>query len=603
MKKNDPSSFLALEHSLFDYPINSSFILRKKHTIKKALLANEDLIPKKIAVLGGSTTAEIRNILELFLLKIGIKPEFYESEYNRYYEEAVFENEKLRQFKPDIVYVHTTNKNISSYPLMNDSPDDIERLFQHEVNKYKDIWSSLTHYQCAIIQNNFEFPSHRLLGNLDGYDQRGALHYIRRLNTFFADEAQSRKNLYLNDIDYIAATLGLSCWFDKQLWYSSKYALSFEAIPHLAKSLAAIMGGLLGQSKKCMVLDLDNTCWGGEIGENGLSGITIGHETAVGEAYVDFQRYAKSLKARGIILAACSKNDSNNAREGFTHQNSVLVNDDFAAFEANWDPKHMNILKISADLNLGLDSFIFIDDNPAERQIVSANLPTVSVPNIGSEVLHFIDHIDKNYYFETVSISSDDVKRADFYKQNAERLQKHLHWVDYGDYLDSLLMVAEIQPFSSVYFDRITQLVNKTNQFNLTSKRYTFADIASIAQDSTYITLYGRLKDRYGDNGLVSVIIGKIEDRICHMELWLMSCRVLKRTMELAMFDALVAQCRAIGIETIIGYYYKTAKNSMVASWYGDLGFDSISLNSTGSVWSLPVNRYINKNNHIKGTE
>jgi len=600
LKKNNPHASSASEHRLLDYPINASLILRKKHSIKRALLGNEDLISKNIAILGGSTTSEVRNILELFLLNIGIRPEFYESEYNRYYEDAVFENKKLREFKPDIIYIHTTNKNITSYPIISDSMAEVDLIFQHEVEKYRNIWSSLTNYHCAIIQNNFEFLQHRVLGNLDGYDHRGALNYIHRLNTHFADEARNRANLYLNDINYLAAALGLAHWFDKHLWYSCKYAVSFEAIPHLAKNLSAIIGGLFGKSKKCMILDLDYTCWGGSIGDIGLNGIIIGKETAEAEAYTEFQRYVKSLKERGIMLAVCSKNEQNYAKQGFTHPDSVLMNDDFVAFEANWDPKHINVLKIGAELNVGLDSFVFIDDNPAERQIVSENLSEVSVPDVGVDVIHFIDHIDRNYYFETVSISNDDIKRADFYKKNAERLNSSLQFVDYANYLQSLLMVADIQPFSSIYIDRITQLINKTNQFNLTTKRYTLADIELIVQSSAYIALYGRLEDRYGDNGLVSVIIGKIQGHECHIELWLMSCRVIKRTMEQAMFDALVSRCQAMGIEAIIGYYYKTDKNTMVAELYKDLGFDRVSSNNMDTVWCLQVNRYTNKNYHIK---
>lgn len=598
--KNDPSSSLADEYRMLDYPINANLILRKKHSIKKALLVNDELIPKNIAFLGGSTTSEIRNILELFLLNIGIKPNFYESEYNKYYEDAVFENKELREFKPDVIYIHTTNKNITSYPLMSDSPADVERIYQYEETKYKNIWSSLNNYHCPLIQNNFEFPQYRILGNLDAYEYRGALNYIHRLNAFFADEARKRASLYLNDINYIAASLGLAHWFDRHLWYSSKYALSYEAIPHLAKSLAAIIGGLFGQSKKGMILDLDNTCWGGYIGESGLNGIAIGKETAEAEAYSEFQTYAKSLKERGVMLAVCSKNELSYAKEGFTHPDSVLVSDDFAAFEANWEPKHINVLKISEELNIGLDSLVFIDDNPAERQIVSENLSTVIVPAVGADVVRFIDYIDKNYYFETVSILSEDVKRADFYKQNAERLQRRLQFVDYADYLQSLEMVADIQPFSSMYLDRITQLINKTNQFNLTNKRYTFTDVELIAEHADYISLYGRLSDRFGDNGLVSGIIGKIHGHECHIELWVMSCRVLKRTMEEAMFDTFVSRCRTMGIETIIGYYLKTAKNAMVAHLYEDFKFDVISTSNTGSVWCLQVNRYKNNNNQIK---
>ena len=600
LKKNKPEGVPTRGLQILDYPLDAGLILRKKHAIKKRLLLKDHLISKRIAFLGGSTTPEITAILELFLLNIGIKPEFYESEFNRYFEDAVFENKKLNAFKPEIIYIHTTNKNITSFPLMTDSPEKIEHIFQQEQDKYKLIWISLTQYQCPIIQNNFEFPQQRILGNLDAYDPRGALNYITRLNAFFADEAHSRSNLYLNDINYLAATLGLAQWFDKHLWYSTRYALSYEAIPHLTKNLAAIISGLFGMSKKGIVLDLDNTCWGGTIGDVGLKGISIGKETAAAEVYSDLQHYLKLLKERGIILAVCSKNEADQAQEGFKHPDTVLVLDDFSAFEANWEPKPNSILKISEVLTLGLDSFVFIDDNPAERQIVHDTLLTVSVPDVGSDVLNIIDHLDKNYYFETVTVSLEDVQRGVLYKKKFESLKRVHNFVDYGDYLDSLSMTADIQMFSPIYLERITQLINKTNQFNLTNKRFTLAEIDFLAQQADYITLYGRMKDCYGDNGLISVMIGRLHDRECHIELWLMSCRVLKRTMEHAMLDALVSECKTIGIEKIVGYYYKTSKNGLVASLYEELGFDSISTDDQCTTWGMQVNPYKNKNDHIK---
>lgn len=600
LKKNELYSLLPRGHRMLDYPIDARLLLRKKHAIKKDLLLNPQLIRKKIALLGGSTTAEVRAILELFLLNIGIQPEFYESEFNRYYEEAVFENKALAAFKPDIIYLHTTNKNISAYPQLTDSMEAISALLQQEQEKYKAIWFSLSQYHCPIIQNNFEFPVQRILGNLDAYEPRGALNYINRLNAFFADEAQARANVYLNDINYIAATLGLTQWFDQQLWYYARYALSYEAIPHLAKSLAAIIGGLFGLSKKCLVLDLDNTCWGGNIADDGLTGISIGKESALAEAYSEFQRYVKSLKARGIVLTVCSKNEAEHAQEAFKHPDMLLRLDDFAAFAANWEPKYQNILKIAQTVDLSLDSLVFIDDNPAERQLVRDNLAAVSVPDLGNDVLYFMDHLDKNYYFETISLSEDDLARGDFYKRKADGLAQRGHFVRYEDYLDSLLMRADIQPFSPIYMERITQLINKTNQFNLTSKRYALAEVEAISQGSAYLTLYGRLEDRYGDNGLVSVLIGRMHEHECHIDLWLMSCRVLKRTLEYAMFDALVSQCKSMGIETIIGYYYKTPKNNIVANLYEELGFVPHSLNNTGSTWCLHLNGYTTKNYHIK---
>lgn len=598
LKKNSTS--ISLLKSL-EHPIDSSLILRKKHALKKELLETSQLIVKKIALLGGSTTAEIKAILELFLLHLGIKAEFYESEFNCYYEEAVFENSALLRFKPDVIYIHISNKNIQVYPLISDSEEEINHKITQEQNKYKRIWSALAFYNCPIIQNNFEYPQHRILGNLDAYDPRGALHFINRLNAFFASQAMTQANLFVQDINYLAASLGLNQWFDKQLWYSAKYALSFEAIPHLAKNLAALIASLFGMSKKVIALDLDNTCWGGIIGDDGLAGIAIGKETPLAEAYTDFQAYIKALKERGIVLVACSKNEAEQARLGFTHPDMVLTEDDFAALEINWEPKDKNLLGLSKQLDLGLDSFIFIDDNPAERHLIRDNLSMVAVPDIGSDVLYFIDYIDKNYYFEPVFVSAEDIKRSALYQKKSQAAKTIDHYADYGAYLNSLAMKAEILPFAPLYLERITQLIHKTHQFNLTNKSYALNEIELIAQDPVYISLYGRLEDCYGEHGLISVLLGRIDKTKCYIDLWLMSCRVLKRTMEHAMLDILVERCQALGIETLIGYYCPSDKNKLVAHLYEEFGFRSqVTANNSIVQWALEIKQYINKNHHIK---
>lgn len=597
LKKNRINTILSTIHTLLEYPLNSALILRKKHQIKKELLLNKGLLSKKIALLGGSNTSEIKSILELFLLKIGIEAEFYESQFNRYYEEAVYTQQELKQFNPDLIYIHVTNKNITPYPLLTDSIEQIEQLFQLECTKYRMIWASLEQYHCPVIQNNFELPQQRILGNLDAYDPHGSIHYITRLNSFIAEETQNRSYLYLNDIHYLAASLGLSRWFDPQLWYFARYALSFEAIPHLTKNLAAIIGSLFGLSKKMIVLDLDNTCWKGTIGEEGLVGISIGKDTPIGEAFSDFQSYLKKLKERGIILTVASKNELEQAKEGFRHSDTILTEKDFSLFEANWEPKDKTLLQISNKLNLSTDSFVFIDDTSAERQLIKTNLPLVTVPEIGSDVLNFINHIDKNYYFETVSISKEDIKRTVYYKNKEEHTDKP--FVNYDAYLDSLSMCAEIKPFFPLYMERITQLINKTNQFNVTNKRVTLSELEDMSRKTNYISLYGRLMDAYDDYGLISAMMCRVEESTCYIELWVMSCRVFQRTMEHAMLDTLVTQCRALNITTILGFYHRTTKNHFVAHLYEQLGFNKV-MNAELPSWSLQVAGYKNRNRHIK---
>jgi len=586
-----------------NYPFDPHTLLRKKKAIRRELLQRSDLLEKRIAILGGSTTAEIKDILELFLLLGGIRPVFYESEYNRYYEDIMFSNKALEQFAPEIVYIHTSSVNIMRFPSMQDSDADVDMLLTAEVDRYQALWDRITTaYSCPIIQNNFELPHYRGLGNLDSYDIHGRTAFITELNLLFSEQARQRQNLYLNDINYLSAWFGLERWYDKLFWYSYKYAMSYEAIPLLADSIASIIKAIYGKTKKCLVLDLDNTLWGGVIGDDGLTGIRIGKETPDAEAYSAFQQYVKGLKERGIILAVCSKNDETNAREGFTHPDSILSLKDFSAFRANWEPKHENIRDIARALNIGIDSLVFVDDNPAEREIVRAQVPQVAVPELGSNVAKYIDILDKTDYFETVSLSKDDLMRNAFYADNAAREGLQSRFDNYDDFLSSLQMVAEIRPFTPIYLDRITQLTNKTNQFNLTTKRYTFTEMESIAGADHYITLYGRLLDKFGDNGLVSIIIGDVRDSELHIDLWLMSCRVLKRGMEAAMLDQLVAEAQARKVSALSGYYYPTAKNCMVSGFFKEMGFQHVVTKANNdSIWRLEISAgYTNKSQFIE---
>jgi FkbH-like protein len=582
------------------FPLDVNYILRKKKYIKKELLDNRVLIKKNIAILGGSTTSEVKNILELFLLKNGIEPSFYESDYNKYYEDAVFGGSELNRFNPDVVYIHTTSVNIHCYPKITDDIENSNKLIDIEKEKYKLIWSSLSKYNCTIIQNNFDFPNDRSLGNLDCYSTNGKTYFINQLNLWFSKKSIEIKNLHINDINYLSSYIGLQKWFSQSLWCQAKYAISMECIPELAFNISKIINSLFGKNKKCLILDLDNTCWGGIIGDEGINGICIGVETPVSEAHYLFQKYIKELKDRGVILAVCSKNDFENAKKGFDHPDSILKFDDFVSFRANWSDKPKNILEIAKEINIDLNSMVFIDDSPVERDAVLFQIPDVSVPDIGSDISDFIKYIDRSGYFEPTTLSGDDIKRNNYYKENNIRLAEHVLFKSYDDFLESLNIILEVRVFSRIYLDRITQLINKTNQFNLTTKRLAFGEVEDIYSSDKYIKIYGKLKDKFGDNGLISVIICKLNVNYCHINLWLMSCRVLKRGVEFAMFDELVRKCLKFNVVKIVGYYYKSDKNTMVSSLYKKLGFTLKEEVDNYTVWELNVENYKNKNTLIE---
>lgn len=585
-----------------EYPFDTRFILSKKKKIKRELLKSGlNFTDIKVAVLGGSTTNDIIQILELFLLNYGLKPVFYESEYNQYYQDAVFENSELAAFHPDIIYVHTSYRNITKFPEINDLSETVDLLIANETEKFMRIWGSLTEkYHCPIIQNNFELPYFRLMGNREAYDIHGSVNFVGRLNERFYEYARSHDNFYICDINYISADYGLKAWSDPFYWHMYKYALAVPAIPYLSFNVANIIKSLYGKNKKGFVLDLDNTLWGGVIGDDGPEKIVIGPEESEGQAYTEFQKYIKAHQGLGILLNIDSKNDYENAIKGIRHPDSAFTEKDFISIKANWEPKDRNFVQIAEELNLLPESLVFIDDNPAERHIVTQQIPGVQAPEI-SQVTDYIQTIDRSGFFEVTRLSVDDLSRNDMYRKNAERVKLQHSYSDYGEYLQSLEMEADIKSFEPIYYARIAQLSNKSNQFNLTTKRYLQTEIENTASNPEYITLYGKLVDRFGDNGVVSLVIGHQVEEICHIDLWLMSCRVLKRDMEYAMMDALAARCRERGIKTIKGYYYPTAKNHMVELFFKDMGFALVKRDDKGnSVWMMDLTKgYTNQNKYI----
>ena len=588
-----------------EYPFDAEYILKKKKAIKRELLQSTEAnaLEKKIAILGGVTTNDIKLTLELFLLNSGIVPSFYESEYNQYYEDGFFPNLRLKEFKPDIIYICTSIRNIREFPMISDSREEVEKKKVTITSHFIGLWDNIAErYHCPIIQNNFEYPYYRLLGNMDASDMRGRVNFITGLNQCFYEYAQSHENFHICDINYISASYGLEKWSDPYYWHMYKYAVAVPAIPYLAFEIANIIKAVYGKTKKVLNLDLDNTLWGGVIGDDGADNIEIGQETSMGQAYSEFQEYLKLLGKRGVLLTVNSKNEEVNALLGFERPDTVLKRDDFASFKANWNPKSHNLMESASDLKLLPEAFVFVDDNPAEREIIQQQVEGVSVASIESPE-HYIAAIDKSGYFEPVALSDDDLGRNKMYQENTKRATLQASFSDYHEYLVSLQMKAEIRPFVPEYMSRIAQLTNKSNQFNLTTKRYSQGEIEEAARDGTHITLYGKLIDKFGDNGVVSVVIGEIRgERMeeLHMELWLMSCRVLKRDMEFAMMDGLVKECGKKGIRTIFGYYYPTAKNGLVKDFYELQGFDKVFEDDAGNTaWKFEIQREYQKKQDV----
>lgn len=585
----------------FEYPIDTKTLLRKKGKLKRELLAeNADWIDKKIAILGGSTTSEIADQLELFLLHYRIRPAFYQSEYGQYWQDAMFGNSALDDFQPDIVYVHTNWRNIEQFPIVRDDESTAESILQREFDRFSAMWEALSQkFKCPIIQNNFDRPNYRLLGNRDVWDYRGRTNFIARLNQKFYGYAQEHTDFYINDLEYLSSDYGLSDWSDSLYWHLYKYALCMDAIPHLAQSIAIIIKSIYGKNKKALALDLDNTLWGGVIGDDGVEGIAIGPEVAKGQVFSEFQTYCKELSEIGVVLAVDSKNDYENALAGLNHPDGILQPENFVAIKANWNPKDQNLRELADELTLGVDSFVFVDDNPAEREIVAAQIPGVAVPVMGRPE-NYVTILDHSGFFETTTLSQEDMSKTQLYRAKAEASKVVATFANYDEYLDSLEMTAYIEDFQPISIQRIAQLTNKTNQFNLTTLRCSEDDIRAMQDSPNYICLCGRLTDKFADNGIVTVVVGEQIGKELHIRLWLMSCRVLKRGMEDAMMNVLVEQARKRGIENIVGYYYPTAKNGMVKDFYGIFRFEKITEQKDGtSIWEMTTDVYEKANLHM----
>jgi FkbH-like protein len=575
-----------------EYPFDPLLILKNRKKLKKELLNQKNLIEKRIAILSGSTIGEIKSILELFLLNNQIKPIFWEGNYNRFYEDVVFENKELSDFKPDIIYIHTTSRNINILDNCN-YIEQIEDIY----NKFEDIWLKIEKtYNCVIIQNNFEMLPYRIMGNSSVYKEEGNLNFIRLLNEKFYSYANTNKNFLIQDINYLSAWVGLEKWFDSKNWYAYKYAMSFEALPLLCHNLGIIIKSIYGKNKKALILDLDNTLWGGVIGDDGIDNIQIGQESPLGLLYMDFQNYLKQVSKFGILLNICSKNEENVAREGFTHPASILKEEDFIVFKANWLHKYENIRTIVNQLNILANSAVFIDDNPVEREEIRKFIPEIQVLDVTSPE-KFITILDHSGFFEVTTESRDDKNRNEYYKNELKRQESKNLFDKYDDYLKSLEMICYVSSINKKNYERVTQLINKTNQFNFTSLRYTEKEVEALISKRNYITITLHLKDKYGDNGLVSVLIASIKDDSANIELWVMSCRVFKRDLEVTMFDELILECKKRNINSLIGYYKSTNKNNLIKDFYKNMDFVLLSSSEDEDIWKYDIsNQYINKN-------
>ncbi len=553
--------------------------------IPPQLLQERATTTKRLAVLGGATTHFLLPMIRLFALQRGVMLSIYEGGFGLFEQEIWSDSPSLRSFQPDVIHFHVSSQNLALPPVSVDPARVVRELTDRFLELYR---AAVTRFGCALIVNNFETSSERPLGSLDAILPESRNSIIRALNEALARGRPSQ--VFVHDIEQLSAVCGKDIWFDARLWNETKTAVSFACQPHYADRLSALLGALAGKSKKCLVLDLDNTLWGGVIGDDGLHGIKLGAGQPEGEAFQQFQTYVKALKDRGILLAVASKNEAENAFLPFReHRDMILRESDISCFIAGWEPKDRSLQLIAQQLNIGLDSLVFFDDNPAERHLIRCTLPTVTVVDVPEDPSLYVQALDRANVFDILAVTDEDKIRAEFFNDNRAREQLVASTVSYEDFLEKLEMRAIVEPITTTNMARVAQLINKTNQFNLTSLRMTEAQVQALIGRVDVYTSTIRLDDKFGTNGLISVVIGLVKLESLVIENWLMSCRVLKRGVEYLEMERLLEYCRSRGVRTIVGRYIPTAKNKLVSDHYVGLGFERVPSDAEGSTWQYLV--------------
>lgn len=523
----------------------------------------------KVSLLGSYTTAQLTPMLRLAALRHGVLLEVQEGHYGQYRQEVIDPSSRLYAFDPEFVIfaLHAGEVALPSF-----SPEP-EQALAAEASRWRALWETLaSRSKARTIMHNFVLPLENPMGHLAARLTGSRHAMLQRLNAMLGEMAGS--NVSIVDCERLASNFGKRRWFDDKYWHVAKQAVSLEAMPLLAEHTAAVLAADLGLGKKCLVLDLDNTLWGGVIGEDGLAGIRLGQGSPEGEAFIAFQRYILELKNRGVILAVCSKNNEADAREPFEkHPDMQIKLDDIAIFIANWERKSDNIRKIAQALNIGLDALVFVDDNPAEREVIRQFVPEVEVVTLPQDPMHYTRALAECMFFETSSFTAEDAAKTEQYRARAQVLQLEASATSIEEFYRSLQMQAVVQPFDELHLPRIVQLIGKTNQFNLTTRRHSMQTVRQFMADPNCVHLYLKLRDRFADHGLVSLLIAHRLDDVLDIDTWLMSCRVIGRTVEAELLSHLCVAAQRMGCTHLRGTYIPTAKNQMVRDIYPRFGF------------------------------
>lgn len=581
----------ALFRALANHALDVNQLSRLGRAITAALAAGRTLAPLqsfRLGLIGNGTLDLMVPALVASGARHGFALECILADYGQTTQEALDPDGRVNAAKCDAVLLAIDHRGL---PLRLRAGDaDMERVdIDAAVETLAAIRAGLRDHGGAVsIVQTLAPPPESLFGSLDRIVPGAPRRAIAAVNTAIADCVAGSEDV-LFDVAALAEAVGLANWHSPSLWNLAKLAFDDGCLPIYADHVARLIGALRGRSRKCLILDLDNTLWGGVIGDDGIEGIKIAQGDATGEAHLAVQQYALALRRRGVVLAVSSKNTDEVARLPFReHPEMLLKEDHFAVFQANWNDKATNIKAIAEELSLGLDAMVFLDDNPVERGLVRRMLPEVAVPELTDDPALFARMLAAAGYFESVAFSDEDRKRAEMYQSNARRVALSRQAGDLDAYLASLDMEIQFAPFDRTGRARIAQLINKSNQFNLTTRRYTEADVAEAENNPAVFTLQVRLVDNFGDNGMICVVVCReARPAVWAIDTWLMSCRVLGRKVEQMVLREIIDGARDAGVATLVGTYRPTAKNALVKDHYEKLGFARIAEHSDGATtWS-----------------
>jgi FkbH-like protein len=571
-----------------------------KRNLKKDV---KDLPSVKLAIVGDTATQLLCTAIRGMGVERGYNIDLFEAEYNQVERQLLDHTSDLYLFEADfIVIFQSTHKLGEHHSVLNSEKQ--ATLADERISFLASVCENPALAGKKIIYFNYPEIEDTVFGSYANKVDSSFTFQVRKLNYELMQLSQQYQNLFICDIAGLQNKLGRDMMFAANVYTSTEMILSMDALPYVASRVMDIVCAVKGQFKKCLILDLDNTVWGGVIGDDGLEGIQLGHGLGIGKAFTEFQMWVKKLKQRGIIICVASKNNEETAKEPFEkHPDMVLKLDDIAVFQANWETKVDNIRTIQSILNIGFDSMVFLDDNPFERNMVRENIKGITVPELPEDPAEYLEYLYSLNLFETASYSNLDKDRTKQYQVEAKRVSLSKTFTNEADFLKSLNMVSVVSGFTKFNTPRVAQLSQRSNQFNLRTIRYTDADIETLANDPSVIDLSFTLEDKFGDNGLIAVVIMKpLDKETLFVDTWFMSCRVLKRGMENFTLNTIVERAKAAGYKKIIGEYLPTPKNKMVENHYAGLGFTKIEGTETAQ-YGLDIETYQPRECHIEAQE